>query len=209
MATEKVTAPKNDLPTGNSPALDSMRVGILAGPTDMIELKASLLKLGAGGKIKHAGGALPPLFPEKGVREGDARLVAYLGFDVVPAERNTGGGGASAVLNFDVHDHSKAGFPVSHRAQMWLNATLESYFGCKEIEKILASKELQKTLGTEQRLGEVREQCGKEGDVMIPLRDPEKTPLLIITFGGQGVTKKTGFAPAKRWIIEEFTPAKN
>lgn len=194
MATEKV---KNDLPTSSVSDPRGNGVGILAalsGPVDMIELKAALLK--HGGKIKHAGGALPPLFSEKGVREGDARLVNYLGFEIVPEERNGGGGGgAFAVLNFDVLDHSKANLPVSHRAQMSLNATLETYFQAKTTGELKDKKLL--------------ELAGGDEDFKVPTRDAEKTPILIITFGGQMQSKKQGFAGAKRWIVEEFTPAKN
>lgn len=189
MTVEKVKA--NDLPT--TPAQAARTNGLLAslsGPVDMVELKQALFAL--GGKIKHVGGALPPLFPEKGVREGDARLVSYLGYEIVPEERS-GGGGAFTVLNLDVHDHTKKTLPAEYRAQMIFNAVLETYFGAKKA-KDLGDKKILEMAG--------------DGELAIPTREPEKTPLLIITFAGTNPAKKTGFSPTKRWIIEEYTPPK-
>lgn len=194
---EQVKGSKNDLPTSPN-AKDAGLLAALSGPVDMVELKSALLK--HGGKIKHAGGALPPLFPEKGVREGDARLVSYLGHEVVPEDRAGGGGnGGFVVLNFDVLDHTKPSFPVSYRAQMVLNATLETYFQAVKLGEWPDKKQAEKLMET----------IGRDEDFRIPTRDPEKTPILIITYAGQMAAKKANFAGAKRWIVEEFTPAKN
>lgn len=197
METIKGKAVQSDLPTAPN-AKDAGLLAALAGPVDMVELKSALLK--HGGKIKHAGGALPPLFPEKGVREGDARLVTYLGHDLVPGERSGGKDGGFFVLNFDVLDHNKASFPVAYRAQMILNATLETYFQSVKCSELPDKKIAAKILEEIQR---------DEEEFRVPTRDPEKTPILIITYGGQMTAKQANRTGAHRWIVEEFTPAKN
>lgn len=80
-----------------------------------------------GGKVVHSGGALPPLFPEgDSLRPGDARVVRYLGWATVPAERNNGGE-EFEVLNFAVLD-PKTGRDLFN-AQMPLVTVLREYFG--------------------------------------------------------------------------------
>lgn len=202
---EKVTSSKNDLPA--APANE--RNGILqagATPADFTEIKAMLAK--AGGKIKHAGGALPPLFPQKGIRQGDARLVTYLGAEVVPAER-AGGGNPFVVLNFEVHDHTKPNFPIGWRAQMPLATVLEKYFQGNEV----GSLDDKADLGLIKALGFASQEkllaaCGDDEEFVVPTRLATETPMLLITYGGEMEAKgqKNG---AKRWIVEEFTPAKN
>ena len=196
---ETIKGKASDLPTApNANSKDAGLLAALSGPTDMVELRSALLK--HGGKIKHAGGALPPLFPEKGVREGDARLVTYLGHDLVPGERSGGKDGGFFVLNFDVLDHSKPTYPVLFRAQMILNATLETYFQAVKCSELPDKKLAAKIIEEIQR---------DEEEFRVPTRDAEKTPILVITYGGQMTAKQANRTGAHRWIVEEFTPAKN
>ena len=80
-----------------------------------------------GGKVVHSGGALPPLFPEgDALKPGDARVVKYLGWATVPAERS-GGDEPFEVLNFAVLDPRTG--KERFNAQMPLVTVLREYFG--------------------------------------------------------------------------------
>jgi hypothetical protein len=144
------------------------------------EILASLMKHGVAAPV-HVGGALPPLFQED-VKQGDAALVRYLGYEIVGEERSGTGNGFTS-LRFDVIDPDT--LKVKHRASMPLAAVMFSFFEVesKEIEVVIDGK---KKTDTEDH----------------PTLDPEKTPVLLITFGGTGIAKKNGRNPPKLWVIE-------
>ena len=172
MSTPEARKGKSDLPAPMTTS--NGQVASLTQPWNALEIKQSLQRI--GGKLRHVGGALPPLFPIN-VKEGDAQLVRYLGFETISAAK-AGGKEGFTCLNFDVMDHTKKDLPPVYRAQLVLTTSLETYF-------------------------KVDEKTG------LPMRDAEKTPLLVITYAGSVTSKKSGFNSFKRWIVEEFTPDKN
>lgn len=141
---------------------------------------------GEGSTLVHSGGALPSLFPEK-PREGSCRIIRYLGWKHVPPERagnNEVGATGFLVITGDVL-HPETGAVVA-RAQMTMGATLEEYFGFRQI--IEGEGKSRVVVGLE---------C---------TRAPEDTPPLLITFAGFG-KGKPGLNAPKMWIIEEIRPA--
>jgi hypothetical protein len=125
--------------------------------------------------LEHAGGSLPPMFDKK-AKENTAVACIFLGLEHIDAE-HAGGNDPFDVGVFDVIDAKTK--KISMRAQLPILKGLESVLGATE----------------ERRANPKNKNAPKA-------RDPEKTPLCLITYNGQLSGKDNQRAGLKLYRID-------